>query len=225
MVLPPACSASDACRSAPEVQVGRAVGEGEGAAGGQRRQQPGDDVVRVGVHGQPVHHRHQRHRHRLGDVEGPAQLFVGEQRVRPAQVGLHTRGAALRRSGVQGPRMGRHDGVVVDVHDAGVGDAGLHHLVQVRRGGDAAADVEELPDARVHEGAGGAADEGAVLPGGDGGERERGEQLRGGSAVRGVVGLAAEQGVVDTGRVRPAGRQAVGRGHRLLAAALVPLRG
>jgi hypothetical protein len=42
--------------------------------------------------------------------------------------------------------VGEHDGVVVDVDDAGFRRDGLGDLVDVGGGGDAGADIEELPD-------------------------------------------------------------------------------
>jgi hypothetical protein len=45
--------------------------------------------------------------------------------------------------------VGEDDRVVVDVDDPGLRRDGLGDLVGIARGGNAGADVEELPDARV----------------------------------------------------------------------------
>src|SRR5205085_5050176 len=95
--------------------------------------------------------------------------------------------------------VGEDDGVVVGVDDAGVRGDALGDVVQIRRGGDAGADVEELAHARLHQAAGGAVHEFAVDPGGDERGGEDGQHTGGGHPVGQEVGLAAEEVVVDTG--------------------------
>ena len=65
------------------------------------------------------------------------------------QIPVDVAGRALRRAAQQLVRVGQHDRVPVDVHDAGVRRFPLRHLVHVVFLGDAGADVEELPDPGV----------------------------------------------------------------------------
>jgi hypothetical protein len=85
-------------------------------------------------------------RHRPVEVEGLAQLRAGEDRLRLAEVGVQEPGRALGGADHQGPRVGEHERVAVDVEHPRGRPHGLHDLVQVGRGGDAGADVEELVD-------------------------------------------------------------------------------
>ena len=65
--------------------------------------------------------------------------------------------------------MGEHDGVVIDVNDAGFGRDPLGDLMGVASGRDAGADIEELPDPGLGgEVADDAAEEGPVGPHGKG---------------------------------------------------------
>ncbi len=95
------------------------------------------------------------------------------------------------------------DLVVVDIDDPGAGGDLLGHLMDVPLGGQAGADVDELPDAGlVGQEAHGAAEEAAVLPrhvGGGGLDRD---DLFGEVAVDLEVVLAVEPVVVDPGHVR-----------------------
>ena len=63
-----------------------------------------------------------------------------------AEVRLDVGGAALGRGGEQGPGVGEHERVVVDVDDPGGRGDALRDLVHVVRGRQAGADVEELRD-------------------------------------------------------------------------------
>src|SRR5690606_24584734 len=105
--------------------------------------------------------------------------------------------------GEQGAGVGEHDRVVVHVHDPGVPRDPLGDLVDVVLGGQARADVQELPDARLGElphaadeeapvGQGHLADVGAGLT-------AELDHLLGGFPVGGEVVLAAQVVVVHTG--------------------------
>ena len=77
------------------------------------------------------------------------------------QVRVDVVGRALAGAGQQRPGVGEDQRVVVDVDDPGVGGDPLGDLVGVVRGGQAGADVEELPDAGLAgQVAHGAAEEG-----------------------------------------------------------------
>ncbi len=129
------------------LDVGGHLGQHQVAARRHRRQQRGDDPVRVvGVHDQ-VHDRDQHDRHRAGEVQRPCR--VRQDRARIAQVRVEVVGRPLRRAGEQRPGMGEHDRVVVHVDHAAVLRHRLGHLVGVVRGRDAGTDVEELPDPRL----------------------------------------------------------------------------
>jgi hypothetical protein len=99
--------------------------------------------------------------------------------------------------------VGQHNGIVVDIHDPCFRCRSLGDLVGVAGGGQAGADVEELPDAKVgHQVVHRAGQERAVSPG-DFPDDGRGlEHVVAGGAVGGVVVLAAEPVVPDPGRVR-----------------------
>ena len=109
----------------------------------------------------------------LGEVQGVRGL--GQDLVRVAQVGVDVGGGAFRGAGQQGPGVGQHQGVVVDVDDAGLRRYPLRDLVGVVRGRQAGADVEELPDARLVGQVGDAA--GQEAPGGPGDVDDARERL------------------------------------------------
>ncbi len=111
-----------------------------------------------------------------------------------AHVGLDVVRGALGAADEQRLRVTQHDRVVVDVHDPRLGDHALHYLMEVRLGGDAGADVEELGHALIREPGGGAVHEGAVLPGG---VLRLGREFAPDGLVDRVVVLAAQQPVVD----------------------------
>ena len=122
------------------------------------------------------------------------------------EVGVDVVRGTLGPAREQRARVGEHHGVVVDVHDPGVGDDRLGDLVDVLRGRQPGADVEELADAvvlgeRGHR----AAHEVAVVPDVEVAARVGGQ--RGGRRVpvHGVVVLATEEDVVDPCRVRLGG--------------------
>jgi phenylacetic acid degradation operon negative regulatory protein len=85
--------------------------------------------------------------------DGPAEVQrvgrLGHDLVRFTQVGVDIGGGALGGAGQQGARVGQHQGVVIDIDDAGLGRYPLRDLMGVVGRGQAGADVEELPDARV----------------------------------------------------------------------------
>ncbi len=145
-------------------------------------------------------------------VQGLAQLGGVQDGRRVTEVGLDVRGPALGGAGQQALGEGEHDRVVVDVDDPGLGGHRLGDLVQVRRGRDAGADVQELAHARLlGEPAHGTVHEVAVGPHV---HRERGPLPGHGVArllVGGVVVLAAEYVVVDAGGVGVLGVDPVGR--------------
>jgi hypothetical protein len=132
---------------------------------------------------------------------------LGEHGVGTAQVAQREGGGARGAAGEKGMGMGEHHGVVVDVHDARRRRELLGQLVGVGRVGDARADVEELAEADLagqephrppEEGAVGAGiGAGAVEPARVGGERVCRDLPVDGEMVR-----AAQQVVVDAGRVR-----------------------
>src|SRR5439155_23065187 len=83
----------------------------------------------------------------LGEVQRLGRLV--QDPVGVAYIGVHVAGDALWTAGEQGPRMDQHQGVVVHVDDAALRGDRLGDLVGVVGGGQAGADVEELPDARL----------------------------------------------------------------------------
>jgi hypothetical protein len=126
--------------------VVRDVGQHQVAAGGQGGDQPGHDAVRVVLVGDEVQDRGERQGHRLGQIQGLAQIGIGEAPLRVAQVGVDVGGGSLGGAGQQRAGVDEHDRVVVDVHHARGGIDALGHLVQVGAGGDPGPDVEELAD-------------------------------------------------------------------------------
>ena len=158
----------------------------------------------------------QHHRHRLGEVQraGRGRHDLGHV----PQVLVEVGGGALGAGGQQGTGMGENDRVVVHVHDPAVGRHVLRHLVGVVGGGDAGADVKELPNAGLA----------GQVPHGPGQERPVSPHALhhvrvfphgglGGGPVRGEVVLAAEPVIVDAGNVGDAGvdlRQRFPRGGR-----------
>src|SRR5256885_15422805 len=82
----------------------------------------------------------------FGQVEGGVEVGVIEDGVGLAQVGVDVGGGpAVQSVGQQSSGVGEDDGVVVDVDDAGGGVDRLGDFVDVVGGGNAGADVEELP--------------------------------------------------------------------------------
>jgi hypothetical protein len=91
---------------------------------------------------QQAEHHHGR---RFGEVDYPGGS--GQDGVRVPRVGVDVLAAALRCTGQQRLRVRQHDRVVVDVDDPRLRRRPLRHLVGVAGGGQAGADVEELPEA------------------------------------------------------------------------------
>jgi len=161
------------------------------------------------VVGDVAHDAQQQHRHGPGEVQRLGR--PGQDLVRIAQVRVEIVGRAFGVAGQQRGGVGQDDRVVVHVDDPGFRRDGLGDLVGAVEGGQAGADVEELPDAHLpgqvphgaaHERAGGAGDDSDV--------GEGGQELVAGRAVDGVVVLSAEPVVPDPGRVRH-GRVELGR--------------
>ena len=152
-----------------------------------------------------VQHRHQHQRERLGEIEGAPGNRIGENLLRLPDVGVQVGGDAARAAGQQRPRVREHDRVVVRVHHAGLGIAGLRDLMHVVRTRQAGADVEELRDARLaRQVADGPAQEGPVLPHRGADRAPAFQHLAGDGPVGGEVVLAAEEVVVHARRMRPA---------------------
>ncbi len=99
--------------------------------------------------------------------------------------------------------------VVVDVDDPRVGGDGMGDLVDVALGGQAGADVEELPDPCVGEEPHGAAEERAVLQRRARAVGHHGVELLHGLTVDREVVLAAESVVVHPRDVRGGGVDAL----------------
>jgi hypothetical protein len=148
-VTPAAFSFSVAAADSSGGEVGRGVGHHQVAAGGKFGQQPADQVVRAVHVGNEVQQGDQGERDRPVEVQDPPG--AGDDRVRIAHVRLQVLGRALRCAAQQGRGVGQHDRVVVAVDDPGLGRDLLGDLVQVRLGGDAGADVQELPYALLGE--------------------------------------------------------------------------
>jgi len=96
-----------------------------------------------------VQHRHHQQSHRPVQVDQPAHLVVGEQRVGVAPVGLHDRGPVV--AGQDRSAVGHGDRVGVHVDHMCVGNSVLRDLVNVADRRDSGADLQELPDALVEE--------------------------------------------------------------------------
>jgi hypothetical protein len=140
-----------------------------------------------------------------GPVEVQDLPGAFEDGVRIPHVGLQVLGDSLVRAAQQGLRVGEDDRVVVAVDDPIVGDDPLGDLMEVRFGGDAGADVQELADAVFGEPACGPVHERAVDPGHHRHSRVEGQHLPAHGLVDRVVVLAAEVPVVHPGGVGLAG--------------------
>ncbi len=155
--------------------------------------------------GDEVHQRVERERDGPVEVQDSRVLDGAHQGVGVGGVGLDVGRTALRRTAHEAFGVLEDEGVVVGVHDAGLGHHGLGDLVQVGLGRDARADVEPLADAvLLSQHTGGPLHERPVLAGG---QVETGVCLgrdQGGFLVDFEVVLAAEEVVVHPGRVRPA---------------------
>ena len=145
---------------------------------------------------------HEHEPHRLVQVQPVADRV--QQRVRVTKIGEH--GAHAGRLGEQALGVRVHHRIAVHVNTA----AAFGDLVDVRARREAAADIEELPDARMSgQETGRAHQEPAVghrvvqVLGGEP------ESVRRGRAVDLEVVLAAEPVVVDTCRMGDAGTQIV----------------
>jgi hypothetical protein len=150
-----------------------------------------------------VQHARRDHGERLVEVDEPADLRAVEDRLRVPQVGREDqRGRVVAE---QRASVGQHERVVVDVDDTHGRVDVARDLVDVADGGEAGAEVDELPDTGVgHEEADGPAELVAVVVG-------EPAQLRDDLVRRGdrhpvdlEMLLAPEEVVVYTGDRRPA---------------------
>jgi NAD(P)-dependent dehydrogenase (short-subunit alcohol dehydrogenase family) len=114
-------------------------------AGRQRLAEGGQHAGRIFLVQDVVKDAAQQQADRLVPVEVLADVRVGQDAYRVAQVGVgDERGLFV---GEQGPGVGQHDGIVVEVDHAGGRVDPLGDLVHVVGGGQPGADVEQLPDA------------------------------------------------------------------------------
>jgi hypothetical protein len=183
--------------------LGRHVRGRQVGAGRQGVKQRADHLVGLVLVVQEVQHRDQHQRDRLAEVKHRPHHRRRQDLGGGAQVGLDVGGPPFGRGGEQCPRVREHHRVAVHVHDAGRRRHRLRHLVHVAGGGQAGADVEELPDPGFRrQEPHGPAEEAAVLaqPGAPGGPGR--QRLVGDGAVGGEVVLAADVVVVHPGRMR-----------------------
>ncbi|AEW97943.1 hypothetical protein SCATT_55720 [Streptantibioticus cattleyicolor NRRL 8057 = DSM 46488] len=138
---------------------------------------------------------------RAPEVDQPAGDGVVEDDLRVAHVGPDDAGEVVLLQ--QGAAVGEHDGVVVDVEHPGRRRVALGHLVHVVGGRQAAAHVDELADRCVQRDVPHRAHQRPAVGVGDG-DRPGHLVLEPVTdlPVDGVVVLAAEQIVVDTGDAR-----------------------
>ena len=147
--------------------------------------------------------RSQHERHGPGKVKDPLQLGIADDLTGLTQVGVDVGGGPLRGAGKQGTRVREHDRVVVNVDDPRRRGDPLGDLVHVRAGGDAGADVQELPDPFVPGQEGGRApDKPPVLDHSGTHGRERGRDGVSRFPVSGEIVLAAEPVVIAPGGMR-----------------------
>ena len=150
-----------------------------------------------------MQHRAQHDRDRRAEIDHGPHVRVVQDARRVPQVTLDR--ADPRRRAQQGPRVRDDDRVVIDVDHARPRVQLARDLVDIARGGQPRADVDELPDARlVGQEPDGAAQETPVRPRRCPRIGHHGQQLAGGLPVFGVVVLAAEQVVVDAAQHRAA---------------------
>jgi xanthine dehydrogenase accessory factor len=103
-----------------------------------------DDLVRVRVVADEVQRAGAQHGRRPAQVEPPGDIRVLQDAGRVAEVPEYH--ADLVTGGEQGPAVRGDHGIDVDVDHAGLRRYPLGQLVHVGLGGQAAAEVEELPD-------------------------------------------------------------------------------
>jgi hypothetical protein len=177
------------------------VADDQVAAGRQAVAVFGDAPVRFVLVGNEVQDAGAHQRHRLRQVEQPGNLGVLQDAGGRAQVGAYhgdSVAACQQCLAVQ-----EDHGIDVDVDHARVRRDLLCHLVDVEPGGQAPAQVEELPDARLaSEVADRPADEHPVVPDDPRYVRRGYHQLLRRRPVGGEIVLAAQQVVVDPGHVR-----------------------
>ena len=152
-----------------------------------------------------MQHAHEQEREGPGEVdERPGQLVV-QDLIGAAQVGLEHLGGA---AGQQGAPVGAYDGVVVDVENPCAAGDLLGDLVHVSRGGQAGADVDELPDpVLLGEDPHHPAQERPVSPGDERQLRHHLDELVSRGTVGREVVLALEEVVVHPGDVGRGGVQ------------------
>jgi hypothetical protein len=166
----------------------------------QASQQAAHDRVGLLI-GEVAHDPHQHERDRPGEVQ---QACGGAQDPgRVPQIGVEVLARTFRAAGQQRASVGEHQGVIVYVHDPALRRHLLGHLMGVIRGGQAGADVQELPDPRLD---GQVADRpGQERPGRAGDHGDTGKDLQvliARCPVDRVVVLAAQPVVPDPGRMR-----------------------
>src|SRR5690606_9465406 len=182
--------------------AGGEVADHDGAsrdeAAPQRLDRPVDDVVRDEMQDGDEHQADGP-----AEVEVPGDLGVVQDALRFPEVALHRDRLPVVRE--QCPGVHEHDRVIVHVDDPRLGRGAQRDLVHVLLGGEARADVEELPDPVADQEPHRPADEPPVgqrlLPGVGRGP----EQLLRRLPVYREVVLASQHVVVDAGHARNRG--------------------
>src|SRR5580704_2357151 len=136
----------------------------------------------------------------VGQVDQVRQAWIGQDAGGVAHVAGH--GDHAGALGQQAAGVRDDDRVVVHVRDPHIRVDAPSDVVGVHRGGQARADIDELPDPATGYVADGPPEEPPVLPGHLRGGRVNGQHLLGQLAVDGEVILAAEPVVPDAGDVR-----------------------
>jgi hypothetical protein len=178
------------------------VRQRQGAAGRHHVPEPGQQ--RPGIVGvrDEVQDGEQQHRDGLAEVDQLAHRRAGGDAGRVAEIASDG-GDALGPVLENGLSVQDDDGVAVNVDDPRVRVGGLGDLVDVGGGGQARADVEELPDTPLRgEEMDDPAEEGPVHPGRPRTARDNRQDLRGGGTIGVEVVLPAENIVIDPGHVR-----------------------
>lgn len=211
--------------------AGEQVGQHQVAAGAHFLAEAGDGVRGRFVVGDEVQDGAEDHRHRFAEIDSFLQDGVAENALRVGEVSLDDRGLAV--VGQQGTGVRQDRRVVIDVDDPGVGGVPQCHLVHVLLGRQPGADVEELPDPGLGQGAHGPDQEGPVAERGPLDVRARLpaelDDLLGGDPVGLVVVLAAQVVVVHpgdarNGRIDPGRHLAVPAHAQALPSRVPPLK-
>ena len=163
-----------------------------------------EDAARSRLVGDEVQRARAQHRHRLRQIQQPADLGVGQDGGRLPQVTQHHRD--LVAGGEQRLAVGRHHGIVVYVDHAYPRHDPLGQLVHVGLGRKAAAEVEKLPDSAL----GGEipdhpAEKRPVVARYCPDVRNRVQELPGRIPVGAEIVFPAEQVIINPGDIRRAG--------------------